>query len=48
MNINITEDNKLIVEMNNELMEAVDSFQSWDGINVNKVVTSPVQFFMTC
>ena len=49
MNITITEDKKLIVEMKHQLIKAIASFQSWwDTINVNKVVTSSTQKNITC
>ena len=43
MNITITEDKKIIFEMKDQLIAAIELFQSWDGINIKEVATSPAQ-----
>ena len=43
MNITITDDKKIIVEMKDQLMEATYTFSLGDVINVNELVTLPAQ-----
>ena len=43
MNITITEDKKLQIEMKEHLQEAIDMYSSIEGDGVNEVVTSPAR-----
>ena len=42
MNIIITGNKKIILEMNDQMMKVIYVFLLWDGININEVVISPV------
>ena len=43
MGITIKEDKHIQIEMKDQLFEAIESYESWDGKEVTEIVTSPAQ-----
>ena len=46
MGVTIIEDKMIQIETKDQLLEAIESYESWDGKEVTEIVTSPVQRYL--